>query len=57
VPHLLDAKFSRRLELRLWDKAPRDIEQVRCPDAARDDPLIDPRRRDDQDVSVQPVSN
>src|SRR5262245_32933428 len=48
MPHLVDAEFSRRLELRLGDQASGDVEQVGCANPAGDDPLLNLRGGDDQ---------
>lgn len=56
-PHLVDTELRRCLEFGRRDQTASDVEDVHRPDPARDDPLFDPRRRDDQDVSPNIIRN
>jgi len=57
VPHLLNLEFPWRLELRLRDKALGSIKDVGCPLSTCDDPLVQSRSGDNQNVPANFASN
>jgi hypothetical protein len=57
IPHLLDLDFHSWPELRLRDQPLGNIKHIRCPHSTRDDPLVQPRSRDDQDFPANVASN
>jgi hypothetical protein len=52
VPHLVDAKLSRRLKLRFRNEAAGYVKNVSRPNAGCDHSFFDPRCRNDENVSA-----
>src|SRR5437867_479737 len=52
VPPFVDVEFACWLELRLRNQPARNIKHVHGADATGDNPLINARSRDDQDISA-----
>jgi hypothetical protein len=54
---MLYTKLPRRLKLRIGHEATRNIKNVRGPNSTHNYPLVEPSRRDDENVAPDIASN